>query len=324
MNTDRPLVSAVINNYNYGRFLRDAIDSALAQTYANIEVIVVDDGSTDDSREIIASYGDRIIPVLKENGGQASAFNAGFAASRGEWICLLDSDDTWHPEKVEAIVAAVAEQEGVALIYHAYQCTDSDLRPVGKVLPKSFLEGEVAQRVLRSAGYWSCPPTSALALPRQVLAACAPIPVEVFRICADACLSYTVPFLGRVIAVRRSLCSYRIHGTNAYTRGGPTSLQRWSLDSAARAQRYRDTVDGANQVLERAGRVERLALRNHVAYALAIFHAGLGGHPSCLEVSWRLLWHASAASWRDRLRSVARFWVDLARTKWRSSQRNDA
>ncbi len=77
--TSKPLVSILINNYNYGRFLSKAIDSALNQEYQNIEVIVVDDGSTDDSRKIIESYGERIKPVLKENGGQASAFNAGFS-----------------------------------------------------------------------------------------------------------------------------------------------------------------------------------------------------------------------------------------------------
>ncbi len=83
---NKPLASILINNYNYGRFLHEAIDSALSQTYPHTEVIVVDDGSTDNSREIIASYEDQIIPVLKENGGQASALNAGFAASRGEIV----------------------------------------------------------------------------------------------------------------------------------------------------------------------------------------------------------------------------------------------
>lgn len=69
IHTDKklPLVSIIINNYNYGRFLREAIDSALNQTYPHVEVIVVDDGSTDGSQEIITSYGDRVIPVLKEN-----------------------------------------------------------------------------------------------------------------------------------------------------------------------------------------------------------------------------------------------------------------
>src|SRR6266511_130101 len=91
----------VISNYHYGRFLREAIDSALGQTYANTEVIVVDDGSTDESREIIASYGQRITSVLKKNGGQASAFNAGFAVSRGDVILFLDADDMLLPTALE-------------------------------------------------------------------------------------------------------------------------------------------------------------------------------------------------------------------------------
>ena len=81
-----PLVSINVNNYNYARFLNQAIDSALNQTYPNIEVVVVDDGSQDSSQEIIGSYGNQIVPVLKENGGQASAFNEGFRVSQGEIV----------------------------------------------------------------------------------------------------------------------------------------------------------------------------------------------------------------------------------------------
>src|SRR5438128_12254393 len=88
-----PAVDIVVNNYNYGRFLREAIESALAQAYEHVSVIVVDDGSTDDSREVIATFGDRIVPVLKENGGQASACNAGFAHSKGDIVVFRDADD---------------------------------------------------------------------------------------------------------------------------------------------------------------------------------------------------------------------------------------
>src|SRR5215217_1250210 len=95
--THEPFVSVVVNNYNYGRFLGEAIDSALAQTYPRTEVVVVDDGSTDDSCSVIAGYDGRVVPVLKENGGQASAFNAGFAASRGDIVIFLDADDYLFP-----------------------------------------------------------------------------------------------------------------------------------------------------------------------------------------------------------------------------------
>jgi glycosyltransferase involved in cell wall biosynthesis len=95
----RPRVSVLITNYNYAHFLRAAIDSALQQTYPVAEVIVVDDGSSDDSRAVIVAAaaattaGRLIIPVLKENGGQGSAFNAGFARSSGDIVLLLDADD---------------------------------------------------------------------------------------------------------------------------------------------------------------------------------------------------------------------------------------
>lgn len=101
---NQPLVSILINNYNYERYVGMAIDSVLQQTYKNIEVIVVDDGSTDNSRDVINRYGDQIVAVFKKNGGQASAMNAGFAASKGEIICLLDADDLFLPEKVAEVV----------------------------------------------------------------------------------------------------------------------------------------------------------------------------------------------------------------------------
>jgi glycosyltransferase involved in cell wall biosynthesis len=102
-----PLVSILVSNYNYGDFVAEAIESALAQTYTNCEIIVVDDGSTDSSRETINHFAGRIIPVFKSNGGQASAFNAGFARARGNIICFLDSDDLFLPTKVEQVVYAL-------------------------------------------------------------------------------------------------------------------------------------------------------------------------------------------------------------------------
>ncbi len=103
---NKPFVSIIITSYNYEKFLQDAIESALNQSYRNVEVIIVDDGSTDNSRKIIASYADRVIPILKENGGQGSAFNAGFRASRGDIVIFLDSDDTLFPDSAEMVVNA--------------------------------------------------------------------------------------------------------------------------------------------------------------------------------------------------------------------------
>jgi len=119
------LASVIVNNYNYARFLREAIDSALDQTYRNTEVIVVDDGSTDGSREIIASYGDRIIPVLKENGGQNSALNAGFSLSRGDVILFLDSDDVLFPTAVRTAIEAFSQPDVVKVHWPWVEWDDS-------------------------------------------------------------------------------------------------------------------------------------------------------------------------------------------------------
>src|ERR1700693_1450726 len=100
----RPLVSIVIVNYNYANFLPAAIDSAIHQTYSPIEILVVDDGSTDESREIISRYQSSIVPILKRNGGNNSAINAGVKHSHGKIICFLDADDFYYPDKVTRIV----------------------------------------------------------------------------------------------------------------------------------------------------------------------------------------------------------------------------
>lgn len=95
-----PLVSTIIPTYNRAGLVVEAIDSALAQTYPHIEVIVVDDGSTDSTKEVLSRYGDRIQVISQPNAGPAAARNRGVTAAQGEMIAFLDSDDLWLPEKL--------------------------------------------------------------------------------------------------------------------------------------------------------------------------------------------------------------------------------
>jgi glycosyltransferase involved in cell wall biosynthesis len=95
------LVSVVIPTFNYRQFVTEAVDSALGQTYPNCEIIVVDDGSTDGSAEALTRYKDRIRYIYQKNQGLSAARNTGIVAARGRWIALLDSDDLWHPQKLE-------------------------------------------------------------------------------------------------------------------------------------------------------------------------------------------------------------------------------
>src|SRR5437763_447547 len=94
-------VSVIIPAYNFARYVPEAIDSVLAQTYAPFEVIVVDDGSTDDTPKVLAAYGNRIRAIRQVNQGVAAARNTGLAAAGGEYVAFIDSDDTWEPRKLQ-------------------------------------------------------------------------------------------------------------------------------------------------------------------------------------------------------------------------------
>jgi glycosyltransferase involved in cell wall biosynthesis len=105
----RDLVSVIIPTYNYGQFVGEAVESALRQTWrGGVEVIVVDDGSRDDTRRRLEPYADRIRYIHQENRGLSGARNTGIRAARGEWVALLDADDRWHPEKTEVQLEAAA------------------------------------------------------------------------------------------------------------------------------------------------------------------------------------------------------------------------
>lgn len=95
-----PLISCIVPVYNGERYLREALDSIFAQAYPNLEVIVVDDGSTDGTEKVVAAYGERIHALRQSNRGPAAARNLGLGAAKGEFVVFLDADDLWHPEKL--------------------------------------------------------------------------------------------------------------------------------------------------------------------------------------------------------------------------------
>lgn len=216
-----PLVSIVINNYNYERYVADSIESALRQTYSRCEVVVVDDGSSDGSRGVIAQYGDRIIPILKTNGGQASAMNAGIAASSGDLIIFLDSDDILLPHAVESLVRAVSGEDlsKIAKIQWRVRLVDAEGRDLGRVLPdprRAF----PPRATISSPSYGLedySPPTSGNAFSRQAITRLSPIPTESYRICADAYINAVAPIYGDIVSIDATLSLYRIHGANGLT-----------------------------------------------------------------------------------------------------------
>ena len=218
--TQRPLVSIVVINYNYERFLHSAVDSALAQTYPNVEVIVVDDGSIDRSRDVIESYGSRISSVFKQNGGHGSALNAGFAASRGELVIFLDADDELLPNAATEV--AQAWRPGIAKVQFQLEMVDAKRTPLGTRVPEFevFLPNGDLRNLIRRCGWYPTAPSSGNAFSRAALEKLMPLDEQDWTAVAEKPLVTLTPFFGDIVSLRKPLGLYRIHDTNESNLGG--------------------------------------------------------------------------------------------------------
>lgn len=204
--------SILINNYNYARYLSACIDSALAQDYADVEVVVVDDGSSDGSQDIINAYGDRVVSVLKSNGGQASSFNAGFAAASGNILFLLDADDAFLPGKLRQM-AEIYERERLDWCFDRVTTAENAQPPL---TPQYSLVDK--REMMRKGGFPSLPvPTSGLSFTRATLGQILPMAVARDVVLSDNYLKFAAAFLGRGAVVDTPLTFQRIHGSNRYT-----------------------------------------------------------------------------------------------------------
>lgn len=134
MNAAQPLVSVVVATYNMGHYLPQAVQSILAQSYPSVEVIIVDDGSTDDTQAVTQELARdaRVRVHHQSNAGQASAKNKGIELSRGEFLAFLDADDAWMPDKLAKQMPLFQGRPAVGVVYSEYACMDG----VGQPLPK--------------------------------------------------------------------------------------------------------------------------------------------------------------------------------------------
>ncbi len=299
---EQPLVSVIITNYNYATYLKQAIDSALAQTYSNVEIIVVDDGSQDESQNIISSYGDRLIPLFKENGGQASGFNAGIAMSRGELVCFLDADDLWLPSKLEAMVQAALAYPDAALIYHRMQWINAQGVPYGKPWPYVLLQGQIAHKLTRAGGWWRYSPTTGLAIRRSFFEKVPSIPEAIYRLTPDAYLTGLAPYLGEVVGIPEALACYRIHGANQW--GDPSQSQSISR-IRDEAMFYEKHIAYVNQTLNNLGIDQRISLEDNWHYQYHKWKLGEGYDP--VQLSWRML-QAPTVHPLSRIKNLTRIW----------------
>jgi glycosyltransferase involved in cell wall biosynthesis len=146
-----PEVSVIIPTYNSVRYLTQAIDSVLAQTFRDYEILVIDDGSTDETEEALRCYADRARYIRQQNSGVAVARNRGIAESRGRYIAFLDADDTWLPHKLELQLEALASHRSYLACHSAFSVVAADLTPlyihrikrVGSTLEDLLMRGNV-------------------------------------------------------------------------------------------------------------------------------------------------------------------------------------
>jgi glycosyltransferase involved in cell wall biosynthesis len=274
------LVSVLIPNYNYARFLPEAIESVLSQTYPGIETIVVDDGSTDNSREVIASYGDRLISVFKENGGLTSALNAAFERSSGDLISFLDADDAFEPEKVERVVGAARRVPQAHLIHHQMQIVDESGKAMHRPFPARVPDGDIRALVARTGGWFPHAVMSGLTFKRAFAQRLFPVPEEQHFV--DRGRSHVLPVFETYLAGPAALCApvagiqaplarYRVHEKNMTLATQATS--------EGQLLRYRAEAETLSTVMrEKFGESRPLRMEDHLDYQLLRYAAG--------ETSW--------------------------------------
>jgi glycosyltransferase involved in cell wall biosynthesis len=226
MQRRRPLATIVIVNYNYERYIADAIDSALAQSYDPLEVIVVDDGSTDDSRRIISNYDKRVRIVLQKNSGQGAAYNAGWSAANGEFVLFLDSDDVIARNAIAKVAAAFENRDAVKVQFYLEQ-VDRRLKPLGYLLPSYGFSSMEPRKQISNYGYYLCPPASGNAYRKTFLDEIMPIAdEELFRLAADGYTTGLAGLAGAIVSIAEPLGSYRIHGDNCGGESGVKSIEQ--------------------------------------------------------------------------------------------------
>jgi glycosyltransferase involved in cell wall biosynthesis len=268
----RPFASVLVDTYNHERFIEQAIVSVLEQDFpaADREIIVVDDGSTDRTPELLRKFEPQIRILRKENGGQASAFNAGIPECRGEIVAFLDGDDWWAPGKLAAVANKLKENREIGTIGHGIFEADEAGRQTTVNMPDRVYvtrlrDAEEGREFLPLRAYLG---TSRLTVRNEVLKRALPVPTEL-TVEADEFMATVATALSGALILNQPLTNYRLHGGNLY------QFREWDTAKAKRKSAVLDalaeqlpqrlenvgTPRGAVEVLARTLRVEADRLR---------------------------------------------------------------
>jgi Glycosyl transferase family 2 len=217
-----PAVSVLIDTYNHERFIEKAINSVLEQDFpvAQREIIVVDDGSTDRTPQVVRRFEPRLRYIRKENGGQASAFNVGIPECRGQIISFLDGDDYWLPGKLSRIAEVLAKNPAVGLVGHAIKesLPDGQERISAPAKDEKFrIQSLDSARLFRLRK--SFLGTSRMTMRAEIARSILPVP-EALVFEADEYLFTLAAAMGEVVILKEPLTCYVIHGSNLYVSAG--------------------------------------------------------------------------------------------------------
>jgi glycosyltransferase involved in cell wall biosynthesis len=307
---DSPLVSIIICTHNYGRYLDQALTSAARQTHA-CELIVVDDGSTDETRTVLEGWRDRAKIIHQSRGGQRSAYETGFRNSTGDYVIFLDADDRLIDTAVGQILNAFTPD--VVKVHCRMRLVDEYNRPLGPMIPSRLARGDVATGLARWGLMYASAPGSGNAYRRSAIAPLFPLPADPFELHgADYFLIYGCVFAGQVAAIDAPLCDYRVHNASLIAEG---SLVFGNTDASRKVDPHLRFRNGAALLrawlLERTnGRVElpnRLLdfSQQKVIFVCRVFErayfAGLVKGIGCLPQLLTSLWLAGALSMFHKL-----------------------
>lgn len=270
-------ISVIIPSFNYGAFIGDAIRSAEQQSRPPDEIIVVDDGSTDDTADVVAGFGDRVKYIKQENSGVCSARNRGVAESRGDLIAFLDADDVWEPTKLEKQAARFYEDVRIGLVHCGMREFDS---ATGETISEHIdgLEGDVANELL----VWERPVIvgagGTIMVSREAFEKVGGFDTslkcgEDWEFCYRIARKYWVGFVPEI------LVNYRSHKTNSHK--NINEMERSTLLA------WGKVFDGSDSEIVK---LKRRSYSNlHRTLAGSYFHAGQ--YAGCLRNIFKSLWY---------------------------------
>jgi len=215
----KPLLSVLIDTFNHEKYIEQCVLSAIEQDFpaADYEIVVVDDGSTDRTPEIVRKFAPRVRLLQKKNGGQASAFNVAFPELRGEIISCLDGDDWFAPSKLKSVASAFEQNPRAGAVSHGHYEFHERTGETKLRAPKqsAFFSLATPEAAGLAWTYWPFLIVGAVTVRKEVFARVVPIP-EVLVFCADGPIAWSAMASGTLV-LQEPLCYYRFHEANLHT-----------------------------------------------------------------------------------------------------------